>query len=79
MDLNSKEKTRHNTSIYVFDFYPQVLRFFCIWDDRSTLYGERRPYVLHYFLADDTVEILEVRRVDSGMVSAHSINEMKKR
>ncbi len=24
------------------------------------MYGDRRPYVLHYFLEDDTVEILEV-------------------
>ena len=36
----------------------QVLRFWCVWDDRTGLYGDRRPYVLHYFLEDDTVEIL---------------------
>jgi hypothetical protein len=35
----------------------KVLRFFCLWDDRDSLYGDRRPYVLHYFLADDTVEV----------------------
>eukprot|EP00898_Chlorokybus_atmophyticus_P008294 jgi/Chlat1/8466/Chrsp80S00651 len=44
----------------------KVLRFFCIWDDRGSLYGERRPYVLHYFLADDTVEILEINEPNSG-------------
>lgn len=32
----------------------QVLRFWCIWDDRQSMYGDRRPYVLHYFLEDDT-------------------------
>lgn len=33
----------------------QVLRFWCIWDDRQSMYGDRRPYALHYFLEDDTV------------------------
>lgn len=40
---------------------PQVLRFYAVWDDRSGLYGDRRPYVVHYYLEDDTVEINEVR------------------
>lgn len=45
---------------------PQVLRFWCIWDDRQSMYGDRRPYVLHYFLEDDTVEILEINENNSG-------------
>ena len=44
----------------------KVLRFFCVHDDRSRLYGDRRPYVLHYFLADDTVAILEAYEPNSG-------------
>lgn len=44
----------------------QVLRFWCIWDDRQSMYGDRRPYVLHYFLEDDTVEILELNENNSG-------------
>lgn len=24
-----------------------VLRFYCVWDDRKSLYGDRRPYRLH--------------------------------
>eukprot|EP00884_Botryococcus_braunii_P011056 jgi/Botrbrau1/19952/Bobra.0059s0068.1 len=43
-----------------------VLRFYCVWDDRKSLYGDRRPYRLHYFLEDDTVEILEVHENNSG-------------
>lgn len=39
----------------------KVLRFFAVWDDRGGLYGDRRPYVVHYYLEDDTVEINEVR------------------
>jgi hypothetical protein len=41
----------------------KVLRFFAVWDDRGGLYGDRRPYVVHYYLEDDTVEINEVRNI----------------
>lgn len=30
------------------------------------MYGDRRPYVVHYYLADDTVEVLEVHETNSG-------------
>ncbi len=50
----------------VSDAAAQVLRFWCIWDDRHSMYGDRRPYVLHYFLEDDTVEILELNENNSG-------------
>jgi len=42
-----------------------VLRFYCLWHDPA-LYGETRPYVLNYFLADDTVEVMEVSSSMSG-------------
>ena len=35
-----------------------VLRFYCWWDDH-TRYGVRSYYTFHYFLADDTIEIVE--------------------
>jgi len=44
----------------------KVLRFFCVWDDRESLYGERLKYILHYFLADDTIEILEEHKANTG-------------
>ena len=44
----------------------KVLRFFCVWDDREALFGENRPFVLHYYLSDDTVEVLEVAEPNSG-------------
>ena len=43
-----------------------MLRFYCIWDDRRSLYGDRRPYRLHYFLEDQTVEVLETNEKNSG-------------
>jgi hypothetical protein len=45
----------------------KVLRFYCVWDNRQGLYGDRRPYVMHYFLEDDTVEILEVQDSNNGL------------
>jgi len=44
----------------------KVLRFYMACDDRKSLYGELRPFVLHYYLSDDTMEILEVRRANAG-------------
>lgn len=46
-------------------FDGKVLRFYILWDD-ETMYGEKRPYVMHYFLADDTIEILEIRQHNNG-------------
>ncbi|KAJ1472925.1 hypothetical protein T484DRAFT_1838348, partial [Baffinella frigidus] len=43
-----------------------VLRFYCQWDDRNAIYGERRPYVLHFYLEDDTAEVCEVRTPNDG-------------
>ena len=44
----------------------QVLRFFCVWDDRRSLFGDRRPYRLHYFLEDATLEVLETADNNNG-------------
>lgn len=43
----------------------KVLRFQCYWDD-ETRYGSRVYYTLHFYLADDTVEILEFLARNSG-------------
>ncbi|KAK3580258.1 hypothetical protein CHS0354_012787 [Potamilus streckersoni] len=44
----------------------KVLRFFCIWDDRDAMFGEMRPFVIHYYLVDDTLEIREVHTPNDG-------------
>ncbi|XP_062039565.1 EF-hand domain-containing family member C2 [Lepus europaeus] len=44
----------------------KVLRFFCLWDDSGSLFGDRRELVLHYFLSDDTIEIKEVLPHNAG-------------
>jgi hypothetical protein len=43
----------------------KVLRFYATWDDEK-LFGEKRPYIIHFFLADHTVEVLEVSQPNSG-------------
>lgn len=48
-------------------FYPpQVLRFYAMWDDTNSMFGENRPYIIHYYLADDTVEVREVHKPNDG-------------
>ncbi|KAG9394580.1 Repeat of unknown function (DUF1126) [Carpediemonas membranifera] len=44
----------------------QVLRFYTVWDDRKNVYGDIRELVLHYFLSDDTCEVLEVNPANCG-------------
>ncbi|CAK7311486.1 EF-hand domain-containing protein 1 [Vulpes lagopus] len=47
-------------------FDKQVLRFYAIWDDTDSMFGECRTYVIHYYLMDDTVEIREVHERNNG-------------
>lgn len=44
----------------------KVLRFFAIMDDVSTSQFERRPFVILYFLADETVEVRELYPLNCG-------------
>ena len=48
--------------------YRTVLRFYLSWDDTKSLYGEQQNYILHYFLADKTVEVREKHEPNSGKV-----------
>jgi hypothetical protein len=43
-----------------------VLRFACIWDDRESLYGDVQQFKLHYFVSDNTMEVLSVYGQNSG-------------
>ncbi|XP_029415592.1 EF-hand domain-containing protein 1 isoform X2 [Nannospalax galili] len=47
-------------------FDKQVLRFYAIWDDTDSMFGECRHYIIHYYLMDDTVEIREVHERNDG-------------
>ena len=55
-----------------------VLRFNCIWDDRDTKFGELRRFKLHYYLADDTIEILEILPPNSGRESSSTFLSRQK-
>ena len=60
-------KTVDNTGRAGFlKFDRKVLRFVCIWDDRESLYGDVLQFKLHYFLSDDTIEVLAVYGQNSG-------------
>ncbi|XP_031554870.1 EF-hand domain-containing family member C2-like [Actinia tenebrosa] len=48
----------------------RVLRFYCLWDDSDSMFGDAREMILHYFLADDTVEIREVINPNAGRDAA---------
>jgi hypothetical protein len=44
----------------------KVLRFDCVCDDTERLYGDQLMFKLHYFLSDDTMEILQVHTKNNG-------------
>lgn len=48
------------------EFDGKVLRFYAIWDDRKSLFGERRKFTLQYFLVDGTIEIRQVLVPNAG-------------
>ncbi|XP_045448004.1 EF-hand domain-containing family member C2-like [Melitaea cinxia] len=58
---------KHRPFRQFLDFDRQVLRFYGYWDDRDTEFGIIHHLELHYFLADDTMEIKEVLPPNSGM------------
>jgi len=51
-------------------FDRKVLRFVCVWDDRESLYGDVLQFKLHYFVSDDTIEVLAVYGENSGREGA---------
>ncbi|ESP05007.1 hypothetical protein LOTGIDRAFT_211798 [Lottia gigantea] len=57
---------KHDTFKQFLDHDRHVLRFYCYWDDTDNMFGDPREMVLHYFLADDTIEIREVIPPNSG-------------
>jgi len=63
---------KHDTLKQFLDHDRHVLRFFCYWDDSEAMFGDPREMVLHYFLADDTIEIREIIPQNSGTVSFNS-------
>eukprot|EP00281_Chroomonas_sp_CCMP1168_P014460 CAMPEP_0206216454 /NCGR_PEP_ID=MMETSP0047_2-20121206/2729_1 /ASSEMBLY_ACC=CAM_ASM_000192 /TAXON_ID=195065 /ORGANISM="Chroomonas mesostigmatica_cf, Strain CCMP1168" /LENGTH=645 /DNA_ID=CAMNT_0053638801 /DNA_START=28 /DNA_END=1965 /DNA_ORIENTATION=+ len=44
----------------------KVLRFYAQWDDRGSMFGQKLQYVINYFLQDDKMEVLEVKKHNSG-------------
>ncbi|XP_064639145.1 EF-hand domain-containing family member C2-like [Lineus longissimus] len=61
---------KHDTLKQFLDHDRHVLRFYCFWDDSDNMFGDPREMVLHYFLADDTIEIRECIPANSGRDAA---------
>ena len=57
---------KHDTLKQFLDHDRHVLRFYCSWDDTDSMFGDGRKMVLHYFLADDTIEIREMIQPNAG-------------
>jgi hypothetical protein len=49
-----------------YEYGKKVLRFFGMWDDTCSLYGDKILVRMHYFLADDAIEVLPVHERNTG-------------
>lgn len=65
---------KHDTLKQFLDHDRHVLRFYCYWDDTESMFGDPREMVLHYFLADDTIEIREIIPQNSGKIHSHTMS-----
>jgi len=44
----------------------KVLRFYAIWDDSASLYGQVHKYTINFFLANGEIEVLEINKPNEG-------------
>lgn len=61
-----KTKTDYDKLKQYIDMDRKVLRFYVVWDDRNQMYGELRPFIIQYYLVDDTLEVREVHKPNDG-------------
>lgn len=72
-------KKSTDLSLQRFLAYDRVtLRFFAVWDDRSSLFGDVRRFIFYFFLADDTLEICEELPENSGRGRAKTFLKRQK-
>ena len=57
---------KHDTLEQFLNHDRHVLRFYCYWDDTDSMFGDPRELIMHYFLADDTIEMREVIPPNAG-------------
>ncbi|KAM3603090.1 uncharacterized protein V6R79_016425 [Siganus canaliculatus] len=58
--------SNHDRKHQYFTMDRKVLRFFATWDDTNSPFREVMPVTIQYFLVDDTIEIREVYKRNSG-------------
>ncbi|XP_074541642.1 EF-hand domain-containing protein 1 [Halichoeres trimaculatus] len=58
--------SEYDTLYHFLNMDRKVLRFYAVWDESDSQRRETRPVIIHFFLVDDTVEIREVHKPNSG-------------
>ncbi|EKX54321.1 hypothetical protein GUITHDRAFT_99798 [Guillardia theta CCMP2712] len=61
----------HGAYLKFLQWDTKVLRFYCVWDDRQTMYGDQRKFVIRYYLANDTMDMVEDKVANSGRVTGN--------
>jgi len=64
--MSFEGSTRRDMREKFLKYANKVLRFYAQWDDRGSMFGQKLDYVLNYYLQDDKIEVLEVKKTNSG-------------
>jgi len=65
-NLSVGTTTRRDMREKFLKYANKVLRFYAHWDDRGSMFGQKLEYIINYFLQDDKIEVLEVKKSNSG-------------
>lgn len=58
-------REKEDTLRQFLDHDRKVLKFMGVWDDRDAVFGDKHYYIVYYFLADDSIQI--VRQKDTTL------------
>eukprot|EP00281_Chroomonas_sp_CCMP1168_P026865 CAMPEP_0206237264 /NCGR_PEP_ID=MMETSP0047_2-20121206/14173_1 /ASSEMBLY_ACC=CAM_ASM_000192 /TAXON_ID=195065 /ORGANISM="Chroomonas mesostigmatica_cf, Strain CCMP1168" /LENGTH=619 /DNA_ID=CAMNT_0053661689 /DNA_START=87 /DNA_END=1946 /DNA_ORIENTATION=- len=63
--LKPNQRAGHKRAKFL-KYNNKVLRFYALWDDRKSMFGDKRHYVVNFYLADDALEVLERYGANEG-------------
>ena len=63
--IKSNEQKNYPLTNFL-EYDRKVLRFYCVWDNRSKLFGDTHEFIIHCYIFDDCAEIWEIHRQNNG-------------
>ena len=61
-----KTKTDYDKLKQFLEMDRKVLRFYAVWEEKDLMSHDMRPFIIQYYLVDDTMEVREVHKPNDG-------------